>query len=530
MNRLSANTVVSGFLLPSLILGVSVLLLKLLGETEPPNRPEISNSLTAQMRRLPAAQVLPIKGLSEVNGVLDIEVDGEVVPFREVQIATEVAGRIVFKSSDCEAGNYVNAGELLFKIDPTDYELEIARLQKQKQSEHETLNEIDQEITNADKLHEVARKDEALRENEIARLEKLPQGFASESELDQAKQGRLLALNTRIGYENQVALLKTRRIRQETVEELVDSQLDLAKKNLERTEIRAPISGVVYREDAELNSFVQRGNVIVTLEDTAKAEIVVNLRMDELFWVLDQVEDSLDGAEDSRSYKLPRTKATVEYRINGRNAVYQWEGWLEGYDGIGVDTSSRMVPVRIVVEAPDRLQGSGPSIRSRIKGPKALVRGMFVRATLHVRPQTPLTLIPNLAIQPGNRVWKFDADPAVLEHGSSHDASGENATVNTSATEFDLANWQAGRLSVVENINPVSSVELPIRDGPEMTKYWICEANPDSLSPGDLVVVSPLGAVVGDGSDVLRVSNQVEAKLAESIIGTSLGNALGSIK
>src|SRR6187401_291054 len=54
---------------------------------------------------------------------LDLEVDGIVVPFRDVELSAEVSGRIVKKADACRAGQFVAAGTVLFEIDPADYAL-----------------------------------------------------------------------------------------------------------------------------------------------------------------------------------------------------------------------------------------------------------------------------------------------------------------------------------------------------------------------------------------------------------------------
>ena len=64
------------------------------------------------------------------EGKLNIEVDGVVVPFRQITLSAEVEGTVLFKEEDCRAGRYVEQGTVLFRIDPRDYELEIRRLWK----------------------------------------------------------------------------------------------------------------------------------------------------------------------------------------------------------------------------------------------------------------------------------------------------------------------------------------------------------------------------------------------------------------
>ena len=514
--RFNLGDWINGFGLPLVVLVGSILILKLLGEIESPNRPEVDNSWAAALQRLPSAEVAPVQSLDATDGILDLSADGEVVPFREIQLATEVAGRITYKSPSCEAGGTVRQGDVLFRIDPTDYKLEIARLEKQKQAEYDAIREIDQQIQNTERLLEVAQQDEDLRAKEVQRLRTLGD-FASASELDRAKQAELAATNARVMQENQLALLQRNRSRQETAEQLIDTQLALARVNLERTEIKSPVDGVVFRENAELDSFVQRGAVIVTLEDTSKSEISVNLRMDQLYWVLDQDSDH-DTESNLHKYRLPKTPATVEYRMNGRDALYQWHGTLTRYDGVGLDPTSRMVPVQIVVDDPTIRKDQSDSGKTSLQGPDALVRGMFVRVKLHVRPRSKLLVIPNLALRPGNRVVKFEASDEVVQ------ADGDSSDASTQADASFKANlWEPGRLIVMGDVHPIA--EITLGDVGDKSKYWICEVRSGELDAEDRVIVSPIGSIAGDGSDAVRV--QEVASPQESVASMSKNTTAG---
>lgn len=527
-----------GVCLPILTLTIGIGLFAFLGAKETKGRPDPLNSLQARMQRLPAVEVAPVLSLQSVGGTLDLPVQGEVMPYREVEIAAEVEGRIVHKSPLAEAGSYVNKGDVLLRIDNTDWALNVKLLEQQKDLEYEALREIDQRIRNVENLIKVAREEEQLQENEIARLERLPKGYASESELDRARQTRSQALTRRVTQENELALLKVSRTRQLTSEEVVQTQLEQAQTNLQRTEIVAPISGVVVQEQVEINSYVQRGTRLLTIEDTSKAEVAVNLRMDQLYWVLDQQRQSpgndvvVEGSashKDRRSYSLPATQASIEYRIKQRDNVYRWRGRLERYDGIGLDPRSRTVPVRIIVDNPLEVQTQGNRPSQVLRDAKALVRGMFVQVVLHIQPRTQLSVVPQMAVQPGNRIWKFEKDMSVLDASLGdrdsnaksdppHDAANDRSDSATVDVGFKMTEWTAGRLLVLTEVSPIVTVEIPRRDGSkESDKYWICEVDDQKLIPGEHVVVSPLGGVAGDGSDHIRVPiGEINSAVARS--------------
>ncbi|TVP97281.1 MAG: hemolysin D [Planctomycetaceae bacterium] len=565
-SQLGTRGVMVNIVIPILILLTGVGFVKVFGSAEPEARMPDDQTLAGRMRRLPPAEVVPVRSFQELGKPLELVVDGVVVPHREVQIAGEVSGRIIEKSPLCRAGNFVSEGQLLVRVDPTDYEQEVVRLTDAREQDYEALKEVDQELANAALTLEIAQQDVDLTQREIARLRSLPAGFVSEGELDQAQKAVLVARQSWTTVNNQMSLLRARRGRLEASERLATTQLETAKINLERCEIRSPADGMIVREDAELNSFLTRGSPIVTLEDISKAEVALNLRMDQLYWVLDQGTDAPKPGQNETEtleairrvgYSLPPTPAIVEYQITGlAGRTYRWNGMLVRYDGIGMDTQSRTVPVKVEVEAPDQVivdEGRSPLAAT----PSALVRGMFVRVRLQIQPRTPLVVIPAVAMRPGNRVWQFVPDPGVLESAapagsSSSDLAGDAAADQSAGGErlvseaaagpaesppvaadtaappvpaddvvgrFDPREWLAGRVVIHQDVAPIDELRLQEdgetgsarsdRSGRPIRRYWVCAVGDNSLADGDWLITSPLGEVgmeAGETGHAVRVS------------------------
>ncbi len=540
---------------PTLMLAAAGLLVWYLGSVESPARPPIDDTPVGRLFALPAVDVVQVHSLASTGEKLHLSADGTVVPFREAVLATEVAGRIVEKSPLCEAGKYVTKGHVLMKIDPTDYELEVKRLQRQQQQAYESLGEADQEIVNTNRSMELARADIALQQREVKRRESLPKQYASQNELDVARRAVLTAEQQLVVFQNQLELAKKKRTRLESSEQLAALQLEAAKINLQRTEIIAPMDGVIVSEQAEINTFVARGNPVVTIEDTSKVEVAAKLRVDQLYWILNQKgvqrsRRSDEGAKSrqDRGYQLPPTSVSVRYVVSGRDGlVYQWKGKLNGYDGIGLDEQTRTVPVRIVVDDPQAFEvlRNGKVLHSSdqstdVAGPTTLVRGMFVSLRLELDPAVELIVLPSEALKPGNRVWQFVADPSVLEksliaveeENDGNDpppsADAETAVVDPSTTNhtspladeldpmaaFHPDAWVAGQLNVLHGVRPVDqyvttaefsageAVAVGDEEEPEVDKAWICEIGDAGLRDGSFVVISPMGSIRTDAFPV----------------------------
>ncbi len=156
---------------------------------------------------------------------IDIETDGLVVPYREINVSAEVAGRIKFKADICRAGNYVREGTLLLEIDPIDYELEVRRLTKEWEQAKVMSGELDVEAANTEELISLADEEVKLQRRELERLRSLSGNrFVSDSKVDEAARGELTARNALMRLRSQLRLLTTRRARLIQGQELVAAQ------------------------------------------------------------------------------------------------------------------------------------------------------------------------------------------------------------------------------------------------------------------------------------------------------------------
>ncbi len=524
------KNVLFGAIIPLVLVAVGLGVMLSMKSPTPGKKPPIEDSRAALLGQMLAADVQTVRALSEVAETLDIPVNGTVVPFREIQLAAEASGRIIEKNPNTRSGNFVKAGDVLYRIDPRDYELELERLTRKLDQERATLVEQQQDIDNAKRLMEVADQEMKLAEAEVNRFERLGGNFRSEAELDQAKRSRLASMNQRVTIQNQVSLLEARRARLELQTKLAETELEQARLNLERTVIHAPVSGRVVTEQVEADSYVQRGTPLVTIEDTSSVEVAVNIRMDQLYWILDAQNVSSDlliNAAQASRYELPKNKVEVIYKVSGReSAVYQWEGVLARYDGAGIDPQSRTVPIRVLVENPGEYLINGQSAKqSSMSGPSSLVRGMFVEVVIKAQPATPLLLVPKLSVKPAtgtNQIWKFMADPAALERvrqslekaGALANAGELPANIDENAKAPKLENpdqWQEGFLSVIDGVSVIGPYRRRTTDltnmpaNGEAVEYWVCEVTGTGLAAGDKVVVTPLPGIEAEGDEPIRV-------------------------
>lgn len=433
---------------PVVILAVAVAGFFAIGEAEDPARqPEATSDV-------PVVETVRVE---PYDAGFNIEVDGLVVPYRTIQVAAEVAGRIVHKSLQFDAGRFVSKGTLLIEIDSSDYALEVERLTKELDRAQIALEELDVETANNEILIRLAEEDVNLRKREVERLSRLPKGIATNTEIDQARSQVLAARNALQTLQKQQQILSPRRVGLELASELTETLLRKARLDLQRTKVFAPVDGVVVSESVEQESFVQRGTLLGEIEDVSQIEVKCSLKVDDLYWLWQSIgagTDSIDGAKAAQSYQVPKAPVSVVYEVAGQE--YRWQGTLDRYDGIGLDERTRTVPCRVAVPNPREVETDSRADSQSSIGPPALVRGMFVEVRINAQPRTSLVSIPDIAVRPGNRVWKISN----------------------------------GKLAV-----------QPIKVARSVNDRLLVHAAPSNLAAGDKVIVTPVAAAF-DGMSV----------------------------
>lgn len=413
----------------------------------------------ANLRQVPDTRqnvtTAPLVETLEIRANTDqitLEADGEAVPFRQVSLAAQVAGRITDKTQICQAGHYVRQGELLMQIDPSDYDLEVRRTQELLKQTAVSVEELDVEVSNTLELVKLAEQERDLQDRELARYEELIQERAiSQSALDTVRRGRIQSINALRALQNQTRLLGTRRGRLLSDKDRLVVQLEQAMLNRQRCDIVAPINGVIVSDPVEKDDFVQTGAIVIRIEDTERIEVRFELKMDQLKWIWagrTPQTNTLDRAQSS--YELPQLPVTVGVNIDARR--FQWEGTLARYDDAGLNPATRTVPCIAIVQRPreGRWSDNGAPPQNPMALP-GLMRGMFVNVQIQVRASEPLLDIPLVAVRPGRRVWLVRDGRLVI-------------------TEIDIAQSVDDRVLV--------------------------QSNPSSIAAGDQLITTPLSLAV----------------------------------
>ncbi len=394
--RSGSETFKNVFSVLILVLAVGLAVLMYVLKPKPADKPP--DSLIPQVR---VAEVTPY------TGDLDLALTGTVVPHREVRLAAEVSGRVAVKSPACRAGSQVAEGDQLMVIDRENYELALRTAEAELNQARIMVDETGKELEGLRENVDLSKEQVQLLEDEHKRNERLG-NVVSRSELDQSRRAWLDARSQLSTRENLLATILSRVDRMTAAIDLAQRRVERAQLDLQRTEVKAPFDGVIVRDLVEQDDFVQLGTPLVNIEDTQRVEVLCNLTESDLQWIRNHAPETRPGQTSAEAglqaaYLLPHLPVTV---ADPRDPTVTWQGRLDRFDGIGRDEMTKAIPARILVEQP---------VVTTASGPRALVRGMFVRCGLKISQRQVaggdgLLTFPAFAVRPGGFVWIVEGE------------------------------------------------------------------------------------------------------------------------
>lgn len=183
-----------------------------------------------------------------------VSTDNAYVKQDMVAVGAEVGGRIV--DVRVREDQRVAAGDLLFKVDPEPYQLEIAQADAAIASAQANLTALQQDSDLSGADIGAAREDIAFARSRLERQEQLWQrGFTTKADLDAARHAVAQAQEALRQAQARQAEARAKLARGAAVPDqdpqvaMAQAQRASAQLQLRRTEVRAPISGRVAQAD-----------------------------------------------------------------------------------------------------------------------------------------------------------------------------------------------------------------------------------------------------------------------------------------
>ena len=281
-----------------------------------------------------------------------VHAQGTVSPRTEADLVPEVSGNVVWISPNLVSGGYFEEGEPLLRIDDRDYG---SNLERARAAVNRTTAE-----------DEFARFElERLQEMEARRL-------ISPSDVETGMRAARVA----------AAALDDAR-----------AALEQAERDLARTEVIAPFTGLVRAEQVDPGQFVSRGAPIARLYAVDYVEIRLPIADRQLAY--------LDLPPMQRGELDEATAPDVVLSAEFAGTRYQWHGKLARTEA-EIDLRSRMV------HAVARVSAAENAARDPDYVPPPV--GLFVNAEIQGRSTEEIVILPRSAIRNGNQVLVVDDD------------------------------------------------------------------------------------------------------------------------
>lgn len=322
---------------------------------------------------------------------------GTVRPKRELSIVPEVSGKVVERSPGFRTGGFIKKGDLLFQIDPADYELAIERRKAEIAQLRADISRLRQEEKNHQADLDIAERHLELVSQERERNNRLRrQGVISSGQYDQSQQNFLRQERTVQSIKNILALLPVQLRQKSAALSASRSELQRAVLQLSRTKLVSPFDARVRETSLDVGDFASAGRSVGKIYDVSVLEVPVSLPVEDARWVFRRNQ----GAAFPRSQEevkpfLPT--ARVSWSQFGEKV--EWRGRVSLVDS-GLDESTRALT--LVVEIPEPMKNWMPG-----EHPPLFV-GMFVEVNIKGVTMPDVFVIPRAALRERDRVYLLD--------------------------------------------------------------------------------------------------------------------------
>jgi RND family efflux transporter MFP subunit len=252
---------------------------------------------------------------------------GEVASQKEIDLSSEVKGRIVEVAPAMVSGGFFKTGDVLVRIDPSDYEVAVQRAEA-----------------------EVAK----------ARVNQSSQNAEATIALQEWE-----SLGSGRGAPSDLLLRKPQLEEAEANLNAAMANLTKAKRDLERTAVRAPFNGRVRVKYADLGQFLREADKVARIYSVDAAEVRLPLPIEKTKFLDLPLDYSNEDSVGSHPILLTAT-------FGGRE--FQWEAQLDRVEG-EIDSRTRMIHLVARVDQPYAKDPAHPD-----RPPLAV--GMFVQADI----------------------------------------------------------------------------------------------------------------------------------------------------
>lgn len=322
---------------------------------------------------------------------------GRAEAVRSWSAVAQVEGRLVSLSDDVTVGTVVSAGDLLFEIDPRDYEIALAQAEAARASAQADLQELEVNAVNTESSLEVEREILEVLGSELERLETLvSRGGVAQSDLDSTTRSYLSQQKVVVDLEAQLDLFGPQRIAAEASLASAEADIESAQRDLDATTIVAPFAGRVVSSDVVEDEYIRVGDTLLSLDDIVASEVEGAFQIGQIGNLIDSVPSSITLAALSRSGSMDAFSAvsnvglSAAVRLSSGGDIFEWPATLVRSNG-SIDSQTGAIGLVVEVKDPTRVD---PATRR-----PPLTNGVFVEVVLTAPEVRDAILIPRSALR-----------------------------------------------------------------------------------------------------------------------------------
>ncbi|WP_050526073.1 efflux RND transporter periplasmic adaptor subunit [Pseudorhodobacter aquimaris] len=393
--------------LPLTAIGIGILGF-VISSSKPPERVEVEERATAV--RVITAQTRAVT--PSITGF------GIVAPERTFEAIAEVGGRIDYVNPGLRNGQILDAGEVLFRLSPADFNLAIAQANANIRSAEAKLAELDVSEQNQRSALAIEREALAVKTSDLERAEALfAAGTMAQGTRDVTRAAHLAQRQKVQGIESTLALFPTQRAVQTEQIAVYQANLATAKLNMDRSEIALPFAARVASHSIEVGQYLKTGQTAANLDGIARAEVDVQLSMESFRGLVRLGQTALPNLlldPMNMAQALQSLGLEADLRLRLGDEVVTWPATVDRISD-GINQQSGTVGIVVVVE------NAYDNIGQNARPP--LTKGMFVEVVLRAAPIEGVVL-PRSSMRDGmvfvadsdNRLRAIPANPQ-LEQG-----------------------------------------------------------------------------------------------------------------
>lgn len=242
---------------------------------------------------------------------------------------TEVGGEVVAIHPMLEAGNEVKGGEVLLRIDPTDFQLRFERSEAEKHRLASELRRLQLDHEGDKRSHTIQLNILRNRERELERSGKLTSSQAVTASEYEATEIEVLQQQQVVSDLQKVLdSYESRRAALESSYAAAEAAANEARRDVERTRIFAPFDGLLSNVSLEVGQVLQAGQSIATVLDVKSVEVEAQFATADLR-ALDggrlraTVRPATDETGDAAPAEIVRWSESIDERTRTHGVVVE---------------------------------------------------------------------------------------------------------------------------------------------------------------------------------------------------------------